>query len=265
MQHFYNILGCSPKDSPEEIRKAWRKKCRENHPDLGGDHENFLSIMNAYKMITDPHYRLRENKYIKELTFNITVSTDFEEAFFGNNILLNYNRIYFDHNLEQIVDNKPIEPLSILIKIPAGSTNGLEYIEKGMGYICGSQKGDAHVTVTVRKHSRYTQQDIDVFCEENIPLEIMLKGGEITVDTLWGHRVVWIPPGTSMGDKIKIPYCGVEQKGCQYCIVNPIFPKPQELKEKDAWQGLNINWEHVEKKNEENAELIRKFEEIRKK
>jgi len=263
MQHFFDILGCNPKSTPEEVRKAWRKKCREHHPDLGGDSEMFMAIMNAYKMITDPYYRLKENKYIKELTFKITVATDFEEAFFGNQIILNYNRIYFDHNLEQIVGKK-IEPLSVLVKIPAGSTAGFDFIEKSKGYICGTQVGDAHITVAVRKHSRYMQQDIDVMCEENVPLDIMLKGGEITVETLWGHKVVWVSAGTAMGDKIRIPYAGVGQNGCQICTVNPIFPKPQELKENEAWMGLNINWEKVEKKNDEDSELMRIYEEIRK-
>lgn len=263
MQHFYDILECNPKSTPEEIRKAWRKKCRESHPDLGGSPDIFMAVMNAYKMITDPHYRLKENKYIKELTFKITVSTNFEEAFFGNKIILNYNRIYLDYNLEQI-PSTTIEPLSVMVSIPPGSTAGLSFVEKGKGYVCGSQIGDAQVEVVVRSNLRYSQQDIDILCDEDVPLDIMLMGGEITVDTLWGQKLVWVPPGTSMGDRIKIPYSGVEQKGFQICKINPIFPKPKELKENNAWQGLNINWEYIQKKNEEDDELMKKYEELRK-
>lgn len=262
MQNFYQTLECPPNSTPDELRKAWRKKCREHHPDLGGDAQKFLEVMHAYKMLTDPSYLQRmKQEQPRDLTFRIQIAVDFLEAFYGTRIVLNYNRIYLDGTFEQIRDHQ-VEPLSITCDIPAGSTNGLEQLVKGKGMVCGSAVGDAIVRITVKRHNRYSVSGIDVLCDEEVPLDIMLKGGEITVDTLWGHKVIWIPPGTRPGDRIRIHDVGVEKKGYQYSTIKPIYPDQKDLK-KDAWKGLNINWEKVEQKNKEDEELLAKFEQMR--
>jgi DnaJ-class molecular chaperone len=262
LKQFYQILECNPNATPDEIRKAWRKKCREHHPDLGGEVNKFLQITHAYKMITDPSYQQQaKGSQIKDLTFRIQIAIDFLEAFYGTRITINYNRIYLDHKYEQIKDDN-IEPISISVEIPPGSTRGMEYKSKDMGIVCGHQRGDAVVKIDVRRHPRYTCADIDVYCDEEVPLDVMLKGGEITVDTLWGHKVIWIPPGTRPGDKIRIYESGVQKKGYQYSTIKPIFPNSQDLR-KDAWRGLNINWEQAEVKNKEDDELMAKFDSLR--
>lgn len=261
MKEYYQTLDCPPNANPEELRKAWRNKCRENHPDLGGDPTKFLEVMHAYKMLTDPSYQTKMKKeQPRDLTFNIQVAVDFLEAFYGTRIVLNYNRIYLDARFEQIKDHN-VEPISITCDVPAGSTNGLEQKLKGKGMVCGTSVGDAIVKISVRRHPRYSVSGIDVLCEEDVALDIMLKGGEITVDTLWGHKVIWIPPGTQPGDRIRVYNAGVEKKGYQYSAIKPKYPTQQDLK-KDIWKGLNINWIKVEEKNKEDEELMAKFESL---
>ena len=81
MKQFYQTLECPPDSNPDDLRKAWRKKCREHHPDLGGDPQKFLEIMHAYKMLTDPSYQMRTTRQpIRDLTFNVQTSINFLEA-----------------------------------------------------------------------------------------------------------------------------------------------------------------------------------------
>ena len=53
----YNILGVNKNASQDEIKKAFRKKALEYHPDKGGSEEKFKQINEAYSMISDPNKR----------------------------------------------------------------------------------------------------------------------------------------------------------------------------------------------------------------
>jgi molecular chaperone DnaJ len=58
---FYQVLGVSKDASPDEIKKAYRKLARANHPDSSpGDstaEERFKSISEAYSVLSDPAKR----------------------------------------------------------------------------------------------------------------------------------------------------------------------------------------------------------------
>lgn len=51
-KNWWEILGVSQQASIEEIKKAWRIKAQENHPDLGGSHEIMTKINQAYEEAT---------------------------------------------------------------------------------------------------------------------------------------------------------------------------------------------------------------------
>ena len=64
---FYEILGISKSASPEEIKKAYRKKAIQYHPDKNpGDkeaEENFKLAAEAYEVLSDPNKKARFDQY----------------------------------------------------------------------------------------------------------------------------------------------------------------------------------------------------------
>lgn len=57
MSH-YDALGVSKDATANDIKKAYRAKARETHPDTGGDAAEFATVANAYEVLGDPERRL---------------------------------------------------------------------------------------------------------------------------------------------------------------------------------------------------------------
>ena len=53
MSNFYDILGVGKDASQDEIKKAYRKKALEYHPDRGGDEVKFKEAAEAYETLSD--------------------------------------------------------------------------------------------------------------------------------------------------------------------------------------------------------------------
>jgi len=54
---YYDVLGVPRDTTPEQIRKAYKRKAHEHHPDKGGDHNEFVLIQHAYEILSDPNKR----------------------------------------------------------------------------------------------------------------------------------------------------------------------------------------------------------------
>jgi len=59
----YEILGVRRDASAEEIKRAYRRKAREHHPDAGGDAELFKELTHAYQVLSDPERRVRYDRF----------------------------------------------------------------------------------------------------------------------------------------------------------------------------------------------------------
>ena len=66
-EDFYNILGLSKGASANEIKKAYRKKAIEFHPDKNpGDKEaeaNFKKAAEAYEVLSDPQKKSQYDQF----------------------------------------------------------------------------------------------------------------------------------------------------------------------------------------------------------
>jgi molecular chaperone DnaJ len=63
MRDYYETLGVGKNASADEIKKAFRKKAHELHPDKGGDAEAFKSVNEAYQVLGDEKKRATYDRF----------------------------------------------------------------------------------------------------------------------------------------------------------------------------------------------------------
>lgn len=67
MADFYELLGVSRRATPEEMKRAYRQRARELHPDANpGDRataERFKEVARAYQVLSDPDQRARYDRF----------------------------------------------------------------------------------------------------------------------------------------------------------------------------------------------------------
>ncbi len=60
---YYEVLGVSKSASADELKKAFRKKAIEFHPDKGGDEAKFKEVNEAYEVLGNPDKRKRYDQF----------------------------------------------------------------------------------------------------------------------------------------------------------------------------------------------------------
>ena len=60
---FYRLLGVDRSATNDEIKRAYRKSAMKNHPDKGGDAEEFKKLQEAYEVLMDSNKRELYDRY----------------------------------------------------------------------------------------------------------------------------------------------------------------------------------------------------------
>ena len=63
MRDLYEILGVAREATDDEIKKAYRRRARELHPDAGGDEEQFKELTTAYEVLKNPSARANYDRF----------------------------------------------------------------------------------------------------------------------------------------------------------------------------------------------------------
>jgi DnaJ-class molecular chaperone len=253
------ILGISP-DPIENIKKAYLRLSRENHPDRGGDPSVFMKIHEAYVTLT--HVDQPQPHRIEDIELNIQISL--EEAIFG--VLLE------SHLRPQALSSTPligerkstmcVDIVTIIENIPPLILLQVPYIKRTYeDRVVSGVKRNIKITYTVKEHHRYKPSQNKkiglLTVQEKVPVVVALYGGHIEVETLYGIRKLYIKPGTDVGDIYEIKEHGplgslfVEIDGFHMPRVNDIDPQ------NDAEKIIETEDQEV-KNNKDLADKIKK-------
>lgn len=104
------------------------------------------------------------------------------------------------------------EKKTLSVKIPAGVDNGDQVRLSGEGEYAGAGgvPGDLYVQIQVQRHSIFTRQGADLFCQIPINFTTAAVGGEVFVPTLGGKCKLKVPAGTQSGKLFRLRGKGVK-------------------------------------------------------
>lgn len=75
MLSHYSTLGLTRQSSTNEVRTAYILKCKQYHPDHGGDNTEFCKLNDAYLVLRNPVARKKYNAWLDDTYPVCTVCT----------------------------------------------------------------------------------------------------------------------------------------------------------------------------------------------
>jgi molecular chaperone DnaJ len=139
-ENYYTILGVTEEATQDEIKKAYRKLAKENHPDKGGDEELFKKISVAYDTIGDEDKRIQYDNQRKNPFGGMgggfgSSMNDLFNSVFGQ------KRQQRNHTTNINIELTPVDSY-------LGLNKEITYQRKGMCEPCNGSGGDKDVCKT---------------------------------------------------------------------------------------------------------------------
>ena len=190
---YYDILGVSKQASEGDIKKAFRKKAHQLHPDKGGDKAKFQEVNEAYEVLSDAQKRAAYDRFghagggngfgagqpgggfegFNAGGFNVNFGGQgaggfgsifediFESAF--SQVQLQLTISIPQAVLGDTVRFKTNFGDEIELKIPAGAHEGLAFRFRGKGQPTRRGRGDLTVVLHIETPKRLTREQRDLY------------------------------------------------------------------------------------------------------
>jgi curved DNA-binding protein len=267
---YYEALGVPRDASQEDIRTAYRRLARENHPDLNkapDAEDRFKAVSEAYEVLRDPEKRAQYDRFgqggdtRRAGPRDVRVEfgegdgfSDFFESLFGRRGRTGGFEDFsmrgadleasLDLSLEEAAtgghrwislgDGRSVE-----VDIPPGVRDGQRIRLAGQGRDGGGggQPGDLYLRIRLRPHPRFRVDGRDLYTDLPVaPWEAAL-GASVDVQTLTGRVTLRVPPGSSSGRRLRLRGEGLGG-GDLYAVVKIVVPKKLSRRERDLFEQL---------------------------
>jgi len=243
---FYKILGVSKDVSDADLKKAYRKLAKENHPDLHpGDaaaEARFKDISEAFDVLSDSEQR-REYDAVRAMGGGARFTAGgqgagFEDVFsnlFGGGgfqgggfpgfggfggfgpqrgqDLSSTASINFIDSVNGTTVKLNLRNESVSVKVPAGIQDGQKLKVKGKGQPSpnGGPAGDLVVTIKVKPHAVFTRDGDNIRVSVPVTFSEATLGATIEVPVLGGEPVkLKVAAGTPNGRTLRVKGKGVQ-------------------------------------------------------
>lgn len=249
MKDPYATLGVHRNADAAAIKRAYKQKAKEHHPDRGGDTNKFAEISNAYDILKDPQ---------KKSYYDHTGSAE-PQAFNQPHGGFGFEDIFSQIFRQQRGPQRPAEArISIVIDL-ADSLRGGKRIIGVQTHIGNSNveidipKGVVHgenirypkvapggldlvASFRIRSHANWRRNGMDMHTEIPVDFWKLIVGGKLSVTDILGKNYdITIPAKTNPGSIMRLGQCGVQReghnKGDIFVKLNAVLPKeiPEHL------------------------------------
>ena len=262
----YEILGITKKATDEQVKKAYREKSKQFHPDLHRDDKDatakFAKVSEAYRLILENREKKHksifnfgtifsdagsktntekkkettksekpesEQKGIRGSDVYTTVEIAFEESILGcrKEITVQHEEICPCSKEENRTDNCTIcNNTGKVLKIKG----------KGNVGINGGENGDLVINIQVKQKKGFVRTGQDVVYYMTISFPQAVLGAVINVPTAYGTVNCEIPAGIKPGEQLCLAGKGVIDEetgevGCQYVNITIDIPKIEKTED----------------------------------
>ena len=239
----YEILGVGPTADDDEIKKSYRRLALEYHPDRNQSKEaseKFKQISEAYSSISDAQKRKEYDATLHMENFHRGYTPRGDaifDHFFRNAGFEGFNDIFGRSYRPQNITMSATAQLTLEeafmgarrifnvngrraeVFFPAGVYNG----EIVVARIDSSTQ--LNVRVRIRDHNIFSRQQEDLYSSVEVPISLVLTGGEMKVPTIDGKVSLKIPPLVNSHVKLRAKNTGMvrgEKRGSTFYEVKII-------------------------------------------
>lgn len=237
---YYQVLGVARDASDDEIKRAFRQKAKQYHPDANPDNPvaeaRFKEVSQAYEVLGDEDKRSAYNRFGADWQqyqgFNgqgpfarggapYGDMSDVFETLFSNprgGFQRGGNFPRRGRDIEKAVSISLGEAFAgterivskagrdITVQIPRGAATGTKVRLAGEGEpgVHGGGPGHLYLVVNVADDPQFERQGDDLLVEIKVDAFTAMLGGEVDVPTVNRSLRIKIQPGTQSGTKLRL-------------------------------------------------------------